>query len=105
MSDGWYVDSDNQVIVKGLRYSLTGQYANDAVVTGQMYDDGEAEVGDEIAFQYQTDSDGDYVGVVPMSLGLVEKTAYTLVITIVALGYTHTQRVTRIAHYDDRVLE
>src|SRR4051812_28561200 len=61
----WKLLTDPAIVIDKLRLSADGSYVNTATVTGQLYDgDGEA-VGSEIAFVYETSSDGKYTGVLP----------------------------------------
>jgi hypothetical protein len=100
---GWYVDSDNQIVVDQLAYALSKVFINNATVVGQLRDINGVDVGSEIIFVYQAASNGRYVGTFPASVNLGEGLFYLLTITITTIaGEVHTQRVRRKAFYDDR---
>lgn len=108
MSAVWFVASDNRIVVDKLRYADDGAYINDATITAVVLDSTGVDIGDpegtEVAFAYQTGSNGKYVGIVPLdNFVFVANEEYTAVLTIEAGGYTHTERITRRANYDDRI--
>jgi hypothetical protein len=81
----WAVGSDNDVIIDGLKVEETGLYVNNATVTGILQNGSGATVA-SFTLEYQTGSDGRYVGTVPASTVLTAGTTYTAVVTCEASG-------------------
>lgn len=88
-----YIHSDCRISMIGLRDNATGEYINDATVTGRVIKDGRV-ITDELTFTYVTGSDGKYETDVDNSLSLSEKDGilYYLEVTVVCLGKTTTFR-------------
>ena len=80
----WYLNTDQVVWIRGLTDPVQNQAVNDATITAQMQDEDGENVGNVITFTYDEGSDGDYYGIIPYDLPLVEWKAYTLVISIQA---------------------
>ena len=80
--DGFYIGTDTQISIKGLK-DVNGQYVNNATVVGVLQDrTGKVVVGCEnLSFSYVIDRNGEYVGVIPATSALKESTEYDLVIT------------------------
>lgn len=80
--DGFYVATDTQITVQGLK-DTSGQYVNDATVTGVLKDRaGKIVTGcDHLVFVNVADSDGDYTGTIPATAPLKEASEYDLVLS------------------------
>lgn len=79
----FFVDNDNEVVIKGLREGLTGTFINNASLTFTVYDLCEDAVsgGSSISMPYITGSNGNYRGILPGTVGLSASTQYRVVIT------------------------
>lgn len=98
----WFIDSVNQVTIDKLAYQVDGSFVNNATIAGQMEESDGTPIGSPVTFTYQISSNGKYVGVLPTSLDLQEGATYNLVITITTGQGVHTQRLRRLATFDDR---
>lgn len=74
-----YLDNDNDLILEGLKWKFAGTFVNDAVVTGRIKDAAGVDVPGvawPVTMDYQTGSDGDYVGTADKAVTLVTGTRY-----------------------------
>ena len=100
MADILLMASDRRVILKGLKSTKTGLYISTAVVTAQITDADEADVGSAITCTYKASSNGEYYGTYPVSVVLTEGAWYTITITIVdPTAGTLTIKMKRVARY------
>lgn len=76
-----YNENDNLIIVDGLQSTLTSDYKNAATVTVTLYDvDNDAVAGaTDIECEYQTGSDGQYIGAIQETFNVAVGT-YTAVV-------------------------
>ena len=99
MTERWWVNSDNAVRVVGLRNQVSGEYINNAAVTGVLKDADGNVIIPSVAFVYVADSDGDYIGQIPAGTALVVGQVYRLYITAISSGLQLYIEVEREADY------
>lgn len=95
--DNWWIGSDNLISLAGLKDLSTGQYIDEAQVTGVLTDAAGAQVGPSIVLSHQAGSDGDYVGRLPHDAPLAEGVQYTLTLTAQGAGSVLVVKITRRA--------
>lgn len=96
-----YVSSDNLVQFKGAVNALTGAYLNAAVVACNLYDSGGALVpgASGITMTYQPGTNGNYAGVIPSTVALVDGAQYTVEIVFAQNDVDRTIRWDVLAVY------
>ncbi len=97
-ADGFYVATDTQVTVTGLK-DVDGSWVNDAVLVGTLQTRSGQVVADGIPFFYTAASSGNYVGIIPASTPLKERTEYDLYIACTRGGRRMTLVIRRTATY------
>lgn len=77
MNVGLLIGNDMDVIVEGLRLRADGSYVNDATLSAVV----EGVDGATCDLDYVAGSNGNYLGVLPGDITIVDGTEYTLTIT------------------------
>ena len=98
--DYWYMTTDNQIKLV-VQNAYSEAYINNASVSGVLTDEnGDAVSGaDDITFNYESGSDGEYLGEIEDTVTLERGSDYTLTYTVVGSGYKFTGKMKRRAEY------
>lgn len=99
MIDYWWLETDNVIVLPGVKDPVDETYVDDATITGQLQDADGNNVGSVINFSYLSGTDGEYYGIIPDDVGLSDGETYTLVLTLERGTFKTTMRIVRRAAY------